>query len=227
MSTRTPRAVIVSDGGLASLIAAAIEHERGGDAPPKPGQPMPAPGAVWAVPPASADGADEAYTAAAKAQAAAYGLDTLGEAELPSVERVAAKLGLAGQRDTLTLIRAGYLAAMKGCGRVVWPIRVEPGRTTDDRETLDRTAAVLDRALLVGRLISIDLRDPRWAHAGIPEVTIETPFVDLTDAQLVDLAIDLDIDSGLCWWGEPFGAQAPGAEAERARWGGLLGVAAS
>lgn len=88
-----------------------------------------------------------------------------------------------GVRETRLLLRAGMAALQKGCGRVVWPV-VAPDR---DARTLDRISEVTDRAMLVGRLLSLDAE-----AQGLPGIVIETPFADLEAWQVRDLGRDVD-----------------------------------
>jgi hypothetical protein len=88
-----------------------------------------------------------------------------------------------GVHETRLLLRAGMAALQRGCGRVVWPV-VAPDR---DARTLDRVSEVTDRAMLVGRLLSLDAE-----AQGLPGIVIETPFADLEAWQVRDLGRDVD-----------------------------------
>ena len=82
-----------------------------------------------------------------------------------------------------------------------------------DSLDLDRIAQAADRALLAGRLAGLDAT----LHAS-PGVQVETPLLDLTDGQLADLAMDMDVPLETCWWwGGDTGHDAQAHQA-RARW---------
>lgn len=51
---------------------------------------------------------------------------------------------------------------------------------------------------MVGQLVGIDIA--RVGDAGASGVRIETPYADLTDAELMDLALDMDVPLNACWW---------------------------
>ena len=84
---------------------------------------------------------------------------------------------------TALLVVAAILTANTGAGRLVSPvIGVD----------LAGAAREADRALLVQRLIGLD--------ADGPGPAIETPLVDLTDEQVAELAVDVDVPVWRCWW---------------------------
>ncbi|MCB9848972.1 MAG: 7-cyano-7-deazaguanine synthase [Phycisphaeraceae bacterium] len=87
---------------------------------------------------------------------------------------------------TWTLLQAVTTAASRGCGRVVWPVRCG-----DD---FNQGVEAADRTLLLSRLISID------TEAGATPVRIDTPLLDLTIDQLLELARDLDAPLEASWW---------------------------
>jgi hypothetical protein len=67
----------------------------------------------------------------------------------------------------------------------------------------DTLADVCDRALLAGQLVGLDVARLGSAGDGAPMakgLRIETPYADLTDAQLMDLALDMDVPLHACWW---------------------------
>lgn len=111
------------------------------------------------------------------------------------------------------LLDAGTAALGLRCPVVVWPI-VLRGPRADALPGVELIADAVNRATLVGRLVSLDA-----AEAGLPEVRIETPFVDLTDQQVAELACDLGVRFEDCWW---WSSSSSAASDERARWGPLL-----
>ncbi|MCA3004195.1 MAG: hypothetical protein LW650_09915 [Planctomycetaceae bacterium] len=171
-------ALIVSDGRLPSALAVWLE----GVCRPAAGRAV-----VWHVP-----GLSPAALRVAEALATRAGVTVLANA---------------GQSPNMTdatdvLLAAGRLALAQGLGRVVWPVLATEdggevaggagagGGGLDEQAVLARTADVLDRALLVGRLLSIDAQV--LSGGAVRSLTIETPLVDLTDVQLLDLFADSD-----------------------------------
>ena len=186
------RVMVIGDGDLASLVCMAIEAERaqgeGGAATP---------GVVissWA---------DDAQATAAVQMAEALGLSWIGQDRYSGIGAG----GDAGTghgapswaRRTRWLLDAATLAAQQGASRLVWPARVEARTIEEINEGVEELAAIANRALLVGRLISVDLLDDAAPNceAGL---TIETPVCDLCDWQVADLAADLAAPVDLCWW---------------------------
>jgi 7-cyano-7-deazaguanine synthase in queuosine biosynthesis len=100
----------------------------------------------------------------------------------------------AGSRTTLMLAAACIQAAALGIERVVWPIHV--GGHQEGSLNVDEMMDLCDRALLVSQLVSLDA--PRTT--GRMGVRIQTPYVDFTDAQMMDLALDMDAPLAACWW---------------------------
>lgn len=201
--------LIITDGGMPAMLAAAIEAERcacageGGGGGPAVLMP-------WIVSPTLA----EAQLTAITSQARFFKQDHLEPAPIRDFA-----IGTSDAFcDTLALLAAVEVARANACVRIVWPAHAH---ATDESLAgdLDRIGATVDRALLVSRLAMLDTPHAPDTH----ELTIETPFVDLTDAQIVDLVIDLDAPPYLCWWwrqGEGEAEQA--AAAERAIWRAAL-----
>jgi hypothetical protein len=114
------------------------------------------------------------------------------------------------------LLRAAHLAARLGCSKVVWP--VSAGTANLGPEAAARIAAALDRALLVTRLVRLDFTD----------VEIQTPYADLSDRQLADLILDMDLPLWTCWWYAPRPATDPAfaaAGGAREHWSARLAEA--
>ncbi len=215
MGSKKDRSLIVSDGGLTSLLASAIASEEDAMRPQDAGLQGSDTSLVWPV--STALGLDPICAHAASRHAEIFSLEYVPPGDERAGGVLGATLGLRGEVDTLTLLRACYLAAARRCTRVVWPVhcKLPEGEAAD----LDRISRSIDRALLVGRLISLDDDE-----LGGIEITIETPFVDLEDDQIADLALDMELPVEACWWSGALG-QAPGAATERNRWLALLGGA--
>lgn len=115
-----------------------------------------------------------------------------------------------GMQESAGLLMCAYAAAAAGYSRVVWPCTAGAGEGVD----IDRAAAIMDRAVLCGRLVAIDA-----ASHGRPGIHIETPYADLSDRQIADLALDLAVPlEGCWWWPDRETATDSGAELARARW---------
>ncbi|MCC6285154.1 MAG: hypothetical protein IT439_07630 [Phycisphaerales bacterium] len=184
---------VLSDAGLASLVACAVASERGcADAPAL---------VLWA-----GDAEDGLVREAAARQAELFNLP-FAAVTLPGCGRGSAPA------ESMLLLSAGYEAARRGARELVWPVQPggsEPG----DWPELDHLAACVDRALLVSRLVALDAE----THQR-PDFRISTPHVDLTDRQMADLAADLGVNPQTCWW---WGRETDEAKRESARWTGLM-----
>ncbi|MCL4742153.1 MAG: hypothetical protein KJZ54_08115 [Phycisphaerales bacterium] len=191
------RSVVLSDGGLASLVAAAAEVEAA-LATGESSAPMPLL-VEW-------PGVSRAGSAAIRRQGEALGLMVRELPDAPAIEPV-------GGREAAALLQAAYLALALGCGRVVWPVQftqASPGGDCD----LEREAIAVDRALLVSRLATLDA-----GSCGLPEVRIETPLLGMTDHQIAEMALDLGVPVECCEWWDA------GRRAERERWTSALSAA--
>jgi hypothetical protein len=189
---RSGRAGILCDGGIEGLVACAAACERNGGE-----------GAV-AIFVKSGRSGEDLRRRAVDAQASALGLGVIDV--VCAVDTLAGD----GERETLEVLRAAYGAAGAGCDELIWPVQVGAGE--GQWPDLDALAERVDRALLLGRLVSLDA----GAH-GRPGFRVLTPFVDFTDRQMADLMTDLGANAELCWWwGEP--ETHAQAWAERVRW---------
>lgn len=89
-----------------------------------------------------------------------------------------------------TLLAGARIAAAAGAAQLIWPVAVNAD--------LDRMCREADRALLISRLITLEPELSPAAGAGRFEV--QAPLLDLSDAQVAELAIDLDVPVWRCWW---------------------------
>ncbi|MBI1189569.1 MAG: hypothetical protein GC200_02665 [Tepidisphaera sp.] len=192
--------LVLIDGDLASLVGCAMAREQSALTE----GPDPSPVLAMGFP--LLFDADPLRHRAIRAQAQAYAIDL---SVPPSVDVGA--VSERGERETIELLAACYEAMRRGCTRVLWPVSAAAGDSLD----LDRIAQAADRALLSGRLAGLDA-----VLHGSPGVTIETPLLDLTDRQLADLAMDMDVPIDTCWWWGGAGEAAHDAQAHqaRARW---------
>lgn len=190
------RTLILSDGSIAGLFASANAREAhmlsGGAADRVPGV-MP-----FVTPLDSMAAAMPALMRHARLQAEALGLAFVPPPEVFQAE----SLGLG---EAVALLAAAYRGVAAGYDTIVWPASGAIGEAVD----LGRVATIADRALLASRLVAIDAA----AH-DTPGIRIETPFADLTDGQLADLALDINAPLDTCWW---WGGQGVAAMA-RERW---------
>ncbi|TVQ30082.1 MAG: hypothetical protein EA376_14075 [Phycisphaeraceae bacterium] len=109
------------------------------------------------------------------------------------------------------LLAAASEAGRRGCPRVIWPIH--------HGDDLDDMARAADQAALLTHLARLEGDSP--AHTP---VSIHTPFLDLTDDQLIDLARDLDLPAEACWWCERESPE-PCARCDSCRrWSPLLSI---
>jgi hypothetical protein len=102
-----------------------------------------------------------------------------------------------GLGRTQRLLAAGVAGLERGVRRVVWAVQAGGPGTSDGGlsiEGLDAAAEACDRATAVAQLLSLD--------AGAEGLSIETPFADLTDVQLADLAIETDAPVAAAYLGE-------------------------
>jgi len=172
--------MILTDGGLGSLVAVAIA-----DAARRDGK--------YRLLPAIDPARGSLQRAAIERQAEVYG------AEIAPDFLQAAEAGLGASQ---VLLAASQRAVEGGCASLVWPL------TAWTQDGFDRAAIAADRALLVSRLVALDA-----PQHNQPAFRIETPLIDLTDAQVAELAVDMDVPVQLCWWWN----QGEGS-AESARW---------
>ncbi|HYD00549.1 MAG TPA: 7-cyano-7-deazaguanine synthase [Phycisphaerales bacterium] len=170
-----PSCLIIADGSIATLLAVWRE------AVCRPSDSENAKPALWAP-------------ANLAPQAAAANAQFVKLAGLPSTITGPLPATITGLSASLMLLAAGEDAAKRGIGRVVWPVQFA---AADDATRLTQVAGAFDRALLAARLLSIDTR-----QAGGQSVLIHTPFAELNDNQLLDLAADMDAPVGSAWWCE-------------------------
>ena len=219
MAHPTGPTLVISDGGLPALVAAAIEAERIASAG-EGGGGAPALLMPWVTNPNLAD----AQLAAVSSQARFLRQEQLEPAPIHAFAAGTSAAFL----DTLGLLAAVEVARANGCLRIVWPSHAHA--TDDTLETdIERIANSVDRALLVERLAGLEsditgTPSPAAGPGTVSEIAIETPLVDLTDAQLAELLVDLDAPAYLCWWWRPIADPAAErtARAERETWRAAL-----
>ncbi len=198
------RALVISDGCVGGLLATAIATEETVRRENLRRVGAPLVWSAWAeeIPPAARD-------AAVRRQAEAMGAEVV-ESESP---RRAASESVGAWWNSV-LLRAGSIALSAGCRRVVWPVQFQ-GPGSDEPAPLGVIAEAASRAVLVSRLVSLEAE-----RAGLPELAIETPFLDLSDAQIGELCCEMGLRLEDCWWWPD--SVTPAANRARARWGAAL-----
>ena len=218
------KTIILSDGDLPSLLVAAMEAERllrapreglgektvqadGADALPGLTESRGGggeDGCTSLLPWPTSHAVHEVQVEAARSHAGYFGLDlctpcvpwpgllACHDSEGKPLSHLAD-----GLNQTLELVSAVYTAIAAGATRVVWPIHFQSDTQTLS-DSLDAIAAAVDKALLIGRLGLLEhhpMTPPQH-----PDMTIDTPLVDLTSSQLADLVVDMDVPVHLAWW---------------------------
>lgn len=167
---------------------------------------------AWLPPAVAADPAQEAI--ARRLAEACRATEIIAGAGIDWPANPSRQPASAGPADTAMLLSAGLAALDRGIARVLWPIRhgvaqAEPPRSSSaiagassgpvarlapaSKVPTATVAASFDRAVLVGRLISMDAGAAGLAGDLAGGVVIETPYLELTIEQLADLAMDMDV----------------------------------
>jgi len=197
--------LLITDAGLASLVLTAMASEQ----PAADNQQRTTLYPAWWTSQSDMDLRIPAIDRAVEMQADLLSLSVIRDhAGYPEEAPSRGQQSSLGVHQTRMLLDAATLAIQLGIKRVLWPIQID--QTEDTSETLNTIATAIDRAILTARLATLDAQ----SQGGI-EVTIETPLVDLTNQQLSDLAADLNIPLGTCWWTD---TTLPDAQEHYNRW---------
>ncbi len=172
----TPSCLIIADGSPPALLSAWLE---GACLPTPPGtDPFSTTGPLL-------------WRPAGLSTPAALSVEALAQrCHASAIVDAAVPHAITGLAASAMLMAAGEEALARGIDRVLWPIQFPGDLTSDARLTL--VASALDRAMLAARLLSID--------SPSPGLLIQTPMVELTDHQLMDLAGDTDAPLGCAAW---------------------------
>lgn len=174
--------VVISDGGPAALLTMWSE----GVIRPGPGSPSPAGLSVWR-PASLSPVAWAAVDHAAQLCRFSNVIDgSVGEDGATPGD------GLSGPAISRMLLAAAEEAVRGGVSRIIWPIHLGGTGGAGSLGDVDQIAAAFDRALLVSRLAGLD--------AGPEGLTIETPYLDMSDEQIADLIADCDAPVEAAWW---------------------------
>lgn len=179
---------MVGDGGLSSILACSAAADAALLAEPDPEKRRQIRPVLWVSPVPGPTATARRWVS--RRQAELFDFELVEEPE-PAQPAPGASTHAEWPWDTLNLVKASVAAVGRGCGSVVWPVHSSQPQSPD----LDEVSRAVDRALLVGRLIALDAD----LHHG-PGFHIETPMVDLSDRQIADLVLDMDLPVGLCWW---------------------------
>ncbi len=188
----SPGVIILADGGLAGLVAMmhAREHAAMGHGP------VPAVAACPLTLLEANDAEGQLRAAAVQAQCAALGVALL-PAFAPSTPSppihvqpaLAATTPAPAHQRAALLLAIAQAACYAGATRVVWVAQTTEGESID----LDALSLTVDLALAISRVVTL-------CASSAQGLSIETPYVDVTDAQLADLALELDAPVHTCWW---------------------------
>lgn len=107
-----------------------------------------------------------------------------------------------GHRRTRYLTEAAHQAMANGCTALICPWQAEgfEAEATRDPNALPSVEALareLDRTLLVSRLVTLDA-----SEHGVALFEVQAPLMDLSDVQVAELALDLDVPIWRSWWWE-------------------------
>jgi hypothetical protein len=197
------RFLIASDAsvrGLLGLSCAAREHG--------PGQIVCLAEAPDGPPPAQ-------VAAAASAQAELFEHRFLEQRQRKDHVRVSRP----GERQTRALLDLAFLGLRERVEAVVWA--ADAGTGAVGGADVGTLAGVLGRAELVERLVGLEL------PPDSEPLRVRVPYADLSDRQVADLVLDMDLPIWTCWWwalarGPRNVAGADVARVEYDRWEGLL-----
>lgn len=190
--------LIVTDGGVLGLLAVATAAERSN----------PNTLAIYWHPAASPE-RTEREAAACHNHEKLFGIS-------PAPEHIANdwRSGLDEFELTCrTLLDAALLVRRLGGGEVVWPVNA-PDAAAGDGPDVDAISRAVNQSLLVSELVSITA-PPLRAGEEVARVRIRAPYSDLTDRQIADLILDMDLPIWTCWF---WNAEGDQAGREKARW---------
>lgn len=168
------------DGGLIGLIALCHAREQAALGHAQPPLVLACPVTLLDLP----DAEHAARSAAITQQAKFVGLQLL-ECALPAAQPHATLK----QRRAGALLSAANLALHHGASRVLWCTHAAEGESVD----LDYLAWCVDLGLATTRLATLTADNARG-------ITIESPYLDISDAQAADLAVELAAPISTCWW---------------------------
>lgn len=154
------------------------------------------------------------------------GLDVISEAEAISRAMAQNEMLLAAGAAALRMgLRTEKFEAVGGGGgggggaaicRLVWPVQLGGAVGGGEKPDPQRAEMVIqglsdaaDRALLLSRLLAMDSESAFNGRLGAGRFIIQTPYLELSDEQMVELALDMDV---------PLGEIVPGPGEAEDRW---------
>lgn len=99
-----------------------------------------------------------------------------------------------------SLLMAVEAARRFECTRVIWPAVC--GERIQHMLECSERAALINRLCWLGESerATTDAEGTPAANPAAPALRVETPFVDLTPTQVMEMARDLDAPLQACWW---------------------------
>jgi 7-cyano-7-deazaguanine synthase in queuosine biosynthesis len=187
------RCLILSDGGLESAVVAAIAAEQSSRTDTEQAVVL----ASWWGSGTDLDLVLPSIDRAVSHQAEMYGLSLIpDQTGYPPEQSDELMQSTAGSMQTQLLLQSAAIAARAGIRKVIWPIRIGSAQQDFDPTDIELLARTIDRTVLAGRIASLDSSE---AEEEV-EISIETPLIDFSNAQLADLAGDLTVSLEACWW---------------------------
>lgn len=184
-ATPSKQSLVLCDGDLPALVALSLTQD--------------AVGSLGTV------GVLSAPIAPAGAEAIGTRIHSLADAQAATCldfPAVAPNSLLTGHRRTRYLSETANLAMANGFTTLVCPWQAEAfdpdaTRSTDALPSVDALARELDRTLLVSRLVTLDA-----SEHGVAVFEVQAPLMDLSDVQVAEMALDLDVPVWRAWWWE-------------------------
>lgn len=206
------KTLVLCDGDLPGMVALSLTQDALGST-----------GSCGVLAGAVATDHAEAITSRIRSLAESQAADCL---DFPAVSPAAIA---SGSRRTRYLAEAVHHAMASGYASLACPWQAgafdaDKPLGIDEVPSVENLARELDRCLLVSRLVTLDA-----AEHGVGVFEVQTPLMDLSDAQVAELALDLDVPIWRAWWWEAAAgkrakdpALAERATALRDRWCGAL-----
>ncbi len=213
------RCLILADGSMESMLACAMANEQQhlqgqANAANVAGSMVLASWWEWLD---EVDLMISAVDPAVMRQSEIYQLDLYpNRSAYPPEDIESARAQSVGSVQSRILLEAAQLALNSGIRKVIWPVRIQrPESEFEVEHAIDLIGTAVDRALLASRLASLDADID-----SAVDVVIETPFVDLSNNQMADLAQDLSLSIDSTWWHSA--RTLPLAQSRQAFWASKL-----
>lgn len=184
-ATSSKKPLVLCDGDVPSLVALSLTQDAVGTL-----------GSVGVLSAPVAPSAAETIGARIHALADAQAARCL---DFPAITPAALSTG---HRRTRYLTEAAHQAMSNGSTALVcaWQAEGFEAEASRDRSALPSVEALareLDRTLLVSRLVTLDA-----AEHGVAVFEVQAPLMDLSDVQVAEMALDLDVPIWRAWWWE-------------------------